>query len=162
MFKVKSFFKKNNDFIPASEFNEVISDPDYIEGAIEISQWSKKILTTENCDYVDQLWCYLVEGIEKVSKGLEFDTYLPDQPILISFKPNLVSKKVLITVKKDSENSISVEYDEFLNVMIEEAKDFFWHMKRLLSNYQTTYAQYAQYAQVEKDLKVVEKNLNKP
>ena len=155
MFKVKFFFKKNNVFIPASEFNEVISDPEYVEGAIEISQWNKKILTTENWDYVDQLWCYLIEGIEKVSKGMEFDTYLPDQPILIAFKPSLVSKKVLITVRKDSEKFITVEYDEFLNVMVEEAKNFFWHMKRLLPNYQNTYVQ------AEEDLKVIEKNLNK-
>lgn len=155
MVKVKSFFKKNNDFIPAAEFDDVISDPNYIEGAIEISQWNKKILTIENWDYVDQLWCYFVERIEKVSKGMEFDTYLPDRPLLISFKPNPVSKKVLVTVGKDSGNFISVEHNEFLNVMIKEAKEFFGHMKRLLPNYKHTYAQ------TEEDLKAVEKNLHK-
>lgn len=81
MFEIKSFFKKNNDFIPAAEFKDVISDPDYIEGAIEISQWNKKILTIENWDYVDQLWCYFVEGIEKVSKGIE-NNELNDEPKL--------------------------------------------------------------------------------
>ena len=38
MFEVKSFLKKNNDFIPISEFTDEISDPNYIEGAIEISK----------------------------------------------------------------------------------------------------------------------------
>ena len=155
MFEVKSFFRKNNDFIPISEFTAEISDPNYIEGAIEISKWGNKVLSIEDFDYVDQLWCYFVEGIEKVSKGMEFDTYLPDRPTLISFKPSLASQKVVITVGKDSKNFISVEYDEFLNVMIFKAKEFFWHMKRLLPNSQDTYAQ------IEKDLETVEKNLLK-
>ena len=38
MLKVKSYLKKDNDFIPISEFIDEISDPDYIEGAIEISK----------------------------------------------------------------------------------------------------------------------------
>ena len=86
---------------------------------------------------------------------MEFDTYLPDRPTLISFKPSLASQKVVITVGKDSKNFIIVEYDEFLNVMIFKAKEFFWHMKRLLPNSQDTYAQ------TEKDLETVEKNLLK-
>ena len=38
MFEVKSFFKKNNDFIPVSEFVDIIPDFEYIEGTIVISQ----------------------------------------------------------------------------------------------------------------------------
>ena len=37
MFEVKSYLKQENSFIPVSQFNNEISDSDYIEGAIEIS-----------------------------------------------------------------------------------------------------------------------------
>ena len=86
---------------------------------------------------------------------MEFDTYLPDQPTLISFKPNLASREVVITVGRDVENFISVKYDEFMIVMIKEAKDFFRHMKRLLPKSQSVYAQ------AEKDLEIVRRNWNK-
>lgn len=132
MFKVKSYLKQENRFIPVSEFNSEFSDPDYIEGAIEISSSGKKILTLENWDYVDQLWAYLVNGLIEVSKGTEFQTFLPDQPTRVYLKPDSNLRRVLITVGKNSNNSISVEYEEFMNVMIKEAKSFFEQMNQLL------------------------------
>lgn len=155
MFEVKSFFKKNNDFIPILEFTDEISDPNYIEGAIEISKWGNKVLSIEDFDYVDQLWCYFARGIKNVSQGKEFKTYLPDQPIEVFFKPDKNLKRVSISVIVDSENCIDVEYDEFLMVMINEAKDFFKHMKKLLP-----YSPATSYASAEKDLEVAEKNLH--
>lgn len=134
MFEVKSYLKQKNSFIPISEFNGEISAPDYIEGAIEISSYGKKILTLENWDYVDQLWAYFVDGLLEVSKGTEFKTFLPDQPTRVCLKPDSNLRRVLITVGKNSNNSISVEYKEFMNVMIKEAKSFFEQMNRLLSS----------------------------
>lgn len=154
MLEVKSFLKKDNKFIPVSDFFDLIPDPDYIEGAIEISKWNKKVLTTKNWDYVDELWSYFVEGIENVSKGKDFETYLPDQPTLVSFKHKSNSKQIVITVGKNENNSIYVEYNEFLTVMIEKAKEFFHHINRLLPNHQN------KYKQTIIDLEVVEKNLN--
>lgn len=153
MFEVKSFLKKDNKFIPVSEFSDIIPEHNYIEGAIEISKWGNKILSIENWDYVDQLWCYFARGIKNVSQGKEFKTYLPDRPIEVFFKPDLSSKKVDITVIVNSENTISVEYREFLTVMTKEAKEFFKYMKKLLPMSQET-----SYMSAEKDLEAVNKN----
>ena len=155
MLKVKSFLKRNDDFIPVSEFTDIILDPNYIEGAIEISKSGNTILSIENWDYVDQLWCYFARGVKNVSEGKQFKTYLPDQPIEVFFKPNNNLKRVFITVIVNSESRIDVEYDEFFTVMIKEAREFFKHMKKLLPNSPDT-----SYASAEKDLKVAEKNLN--
>ena len=70
---------------------------------------------------------------------MEFDTYLPDQPTLISFKPNLASREVVITVGRDVENFISVKYDEFMIVMIKEARLFFEKIVELLPERESSY-----------------------
>lgn len=134
MFEVKSYLKQKNSFIPVSEFNGKIPDPDYVEGAIEISFYEKKILSVKNWDYVDQLWAYFVNGLIEVSKGIEFKTFLPDQPTRVYLIPDSNLRKVVITVGNNSSNTISVEYEEFMNVMIEEAKSFFEKMNQLLSS----------------------------
>ena len=154
MFEAKSFLKKDNNFIPVSEFNDIIPDYNYIEGAIEISKWGNQILSIENWDYVDQLWCYFARGIKNVSQGKEFKTYLPDQPIEVCFKPDLRLKKVKLIVVVDFENCLTVEYEEFLTVMTKEARDFFKHMKKLLPDSPET-----SYTSAEKDLDVAEKKL---
>ena len=132
MFEVKSYLKQENSFIPVSQFNNEISDPDYIEGAIEISLHKKKILTLKNWDYVDQLWAYFVNGLIEISRGIEFKTFLPDQPTRVYFKPDSNLKIVSVTVGKDPTNTISVDCEEFMNVMTEEAIRFFKKMNELL------------------------------
>lgn len=85
MLSVKSFLRKNDNFVPVSDFIGGIPDSDYIEGAIEILVQQKGLLTLEDWDYVDQLWCYFVGGLFEVVEGKEFETYLPEQPLKVVF-----------------------------------------------------------------------------
>ena len=107
-------------------------------------------MSVEHWDYVDQLWGYFLQGVENVLKGLEFETFLPDQPIKVSFKPDLRSKIVLITVGREKK-SICVEYDKFVIVMIKEARKFFEKL-----NYLSLYP----YNQELKDIDSLEKVYN--
>ena len=151
MLKVNSYIKDRDSFIPVSTFNGKIFDPRYIEGAIEIKYQNKIILPTEAWDYVDTLWSYFVNGLEEVIIGKQFETYLPDQPIQIIFKPDSSLQNISIEVGEPINKKANVKYDEFITVMLKEAKIFFQHMNILLSNYQVSYAQELE------DLRVIEK-----
>lgn len=139
MFKVKSFFKAKDKFISIQDFDGAIEDPNYIEGAIEISCSEKKILTLEDWDYVDQLWSYFVFGLVDVSEGKEFDTYLPDQPLKVVFKPVNNNQQVFIEVGNPVNLNAYVKYEEFISVMAREARLFFERIIELLPERKSSY-----------------------
>ena len=141
MLKVNSYIKDKDSFIPVSRFDGEISDPRYIEGAVEIKYQNKIILPIEAWDYVDTLWSYFISGLEEVITGNKFETYLPDQPILITFKPDSNFQNISIEVGEPINQKANVEYDDFLCMMLKEAKIFFRQMNILLSNYQVSYTQ---------------------
>lgn len=139
MFKAQSFFKARDKFILIQDFDETIENPNYIEGAIEISYLEKKILTSEEWDYVDQLWSYFVFGLVDVSEGKEFDTYFPDQPLKVVFKPTNGCQYVFIEVGNPVNTSAYVQYEEFIDVMTKEARLFFKKIIELLPERKTSY-----------------------
>lgn len=151
MLKVNSYIKDKDNFIPVSIFDGKIFAPRYIEGAIEIKYQNKIILPTEAWDYVDTLWSYFVNGLEEVITGNEFETYFPDQPIQIMFKPDSNLQNISIEVGEPINQKANVKYDEFCCVMLKEAKIFFQRMNILLPNNQVSYSQELE------DLRLIEK-----
>jgi hypothetical protein len=140
MFEVQSFLRANGNFIPVSDFTTEISDTDYIEGAIEIYFCGKGLLTRNHWDYVDQLWAYFVDGLFEVAAGKEFSTYLPDQPIKVTFKPDRHRMRVTLeVVDRDGTRTASVEYNEFIRVMTTQGKAFFNQMAKLVPASRTSY-----------------------
>ena len=144
MLLVKSFLRKNDNFVPVSDFIGGIPDSDYIEGAIEIFVQQKGLLTLEAWDYVDQLWCYFVDGLFEVVEGKEFETYLPDQPLKVVFRPDRYKRRVTIEVGDDETRSASVEYGEFMHMMTEEGIAFFHRLAELVPGSRTFYKEMAQ------------------
>src|SRR5688500_17838192 len=67
MVAIKSLLKVADDLVPVEEFVGPIVDQNYIEGGIELSVENVRMLAREQVDYVDQLWAYLVEGLEEVA-----------------------------------------------------------------------------------------------
>ena len=126
---VKTYLKDSEQFIPYSEFENEIKDPDYIEGAIELSVEGVPLLTLDLWDYVDQLWAYIVQGLQDVAAGQEFFTHFPDQPIELKIIP--VNEKLWkIKVKVDEEVSVVANRGEFVSALSEEAKNFFEFLSR--------------------------------
>lgn len=141
MFSVRSFLKKNDEFVHVIDYTGVIEDPDYIEGAIEIQLNDKFLLDCNSWDYVDQLWAYFVDGLVEVANGKEFLTYFPDQPIEVLFQPTQNNKQVNIKIKMNPEITLdgSVQYAEFMEVMTTAARTFFQQMAEIVPSLQDFY-----------------------
>ena len=135
---VKSYFKIDNEFVPIHEFTREFSDKNYVDGAITIAVDGQEILTFKHWDLVDQLWCYIAEGLGKVTKGQVFETYFPDQPLLLRFE--MVSPRCMrVTVGHDS---YDVDAKAFIFAMKRGAKEFFARMKELYPEASDTWDRY--------------------
>ena len=127
---INSYIKIGDDFINFFDFNGHIDDPDYIDGAMELSINGKKLIDKSMWDYIDALWSYLSEGLSVVYDGEEFKTNFPDQPIEVKFKPIHNNHNILVSVKcSSSEAKIVVDKKAFLSAMSNHAKKFFEHLE---------------------------------
>lgn len=124
-----SSLMKNEDgsFTPIQEWDGMISDPDYLEGALELTVNGVSLITPDMWDYIDQLWAYIFNTIEELtSKGSAW-TYFPDQPIKLEME-KVESGMVQISVsirpgKVDS--TTKTEEKKLLQRLLEEGERFF-------------------------------------
>ncbi|HIH2744423.1 hypothetical protein L3V59_25715 [Burkholderia aenigmatica] len=123
MIVAKTYLKIKEGFVDFCDFNGGIPDPEYVEGAVELSINGVEILTKAMWDCVDQLWAYLAEGVICVARGDDFKTYFPDQPIEISF--SVRSGKVIIAVIVHETVKVVVDQSEFVSGMKRLAVEFF-------------------------------------
>ncbi|WP_423393809.1 hypothetical protein [Burkholderia sp. LMG 21824] len=127
MIVAKTYLKIKRKFVNFYDFSGKIPDPDYIEGAIEISINGVEIFNKEMWDCVDQLWAYLAEGIVCVARGEGFKTYFQDQPIEVSF--DIQGSKVIVAVTVHETVKVVVDRSEFVSEMKRLAVEFFEGMK---------------------------------
>ncbi|MFD7831141.1 hypothetical protein [Kitasatospora sp. NPDC059803] len=87
MIEIETFLKTaDGEFVKVESCHTPPPDLDYIEGAIRISVDGIDIIGLRECDYVDQLWCYVAEMAAKLNLPGRVETYFPDQPIKLSFE----------------------------------------------------------------------------
>ncbi|MGY6241222.1 hypothetical protein [Burkholderia ambifaria] len=127
MISSKTYLKFKNKFVDFHTFDGKIKDPNYIEGAIELSVDGVVLLDRSMWDCVDQLWAYLTEGLVCVSRGEGFKTYFPDQPIEIKFDVRGGSVVVSVTVHETVK--VVVDRFEFVSEMKRFAIEFFECLK---------------------------------
>ncbi len=127
---VHSYLRQNDAFVSLESFKGKLPDVDYIEGAIELTVSGKRLITTEMWDYVDQLWAYLLEGIDRLKNGEAFTTYFPDQPIEVTFLP-VSGNRVEVSVVADTPNSIVTDKDNFVAAIEFAAKLFFTELAKI-------------------------------
>jgi hypothetical protein len=72
-------------FRPVQAGTAAPADPNYIEGAIELTVDGTTVIGTAEWDYVDQLWAYVADMLHTLKTGDEATTYFPDQPIRLTF-----------------------------------------------------------------------------
>jgi hypothetical protein len=87
MITIRSLIIVNDALVAMEDFAGPIRDQDYIEGAIELWVGSTCLLSREQVDLVDQLWCYLVDGLVDVVAGRSFSTFYPDMPVEVTLQP---------------------------------------------------------------------------
>lgn len=139
--KIQSFIKVGDSLVPVEEFSGPVPDVDYIEGAIELSIGGGLLLTRQQVDYTDQLWAYLIEGLEKLATGSEFTTYYPDIPVKIVLRP--CGDRVTISVDvrtKLVEASASLE--ELCCAMTSAGTRFFERLRQFVPDNRSMYDEY--------------------
>jgi hypothetical protein len=133
-----SFLKVKQRFVPVEEYPDELPDKNYIQGAICCRISDRDILTTEHWDLVDQLWCYILEGLAKVEHGAEYNSSFPDQPLRLRFRP-LSPHAVEITIGDDVQRFST---ESVVACLTQGAISFFGAMKRLAPEANDTWNRY--------------------
>jgi len=138
MVTIQSLLQVGDELVPLEELKSPVLDEEYIEGAIELSVDHKPILTRELADLVDQLWSYLLEGLEEVLAGRELTTSYPDMPVEIVLRPE--GKQVTIRVdRKKGIAEATLPIDDLRKAMVPAARQFFQHLRPFVNRRQGTY-----------------------
>lgn len=132
MLKITSFLRlPNGNFVKVKECKTRPIDPDYVEGAIEISVDGVEVVGKREWDYVDQLWAYIVDMMDSLRSSEVASTYYPDQPIKLEFACR--GPQVLITaVVGEKERRGRVDRAELERVVGDAGRLFFQRMAELL------------------------------
>lgn len=123
MINISTYLKIKDNFININDYNGLLKDTFYIEGAIELSIYNIKVIDIEMWDYVDQLWSYLIEALVKINKNQEAKINFPDQPIEMKFQP--INENVLIVINANESRKSFIKKDLFIRTMALHAQGFF-------------------------------------
>ena len=133
---VESYIKYGDRFVPIAEANAPVADPFYIEGALCISVNGQELLTLAHADLIDQLWLYVVDGLERLRRGELFETYFPDQPTKLSIRP-LGTQLLLLTVQAGiGDMSVQADRQDVLTALADGAHRFFSAFDRVEPNHE--------------------------
>ncbi|MFF4735064.1 hypothetical protein ACFY2W_04060 [Streptomyces sp. NPDC001262] len=134
MVEIETFLRHpDGRFSPVGSCQTPPGDPDYIEGAIRLVIDGMEILGVEEWDYVDQFWCYIAHMVAQLASESYAETYLPDQPIKLSFRR--VNSNILVVLKDDEETKkASTPAVEFLAAVRSAGLSFFDKMSQLSPN----------------------------
>jgi hypothetical protein len=91
MIDIKSYIGSINiqsgkKFTLVHEYDGKIKDCRHIDGAIELTVDGLVLISQDQWDFVDQLWIYIINGIECVMNKKDYTTHFPDSSINLSFK----------------------------------------------------------------------------
>src|SRR4051812_788481 len=124
MITVHSLLEVAGELVLVEDFTAPISDEDYIDGTIELLVEHKPVMSREQVDLVDQLWAYLIEGLEELAAGRVFSTGYPDMPVEIVLQR--LGDRVAITVDTGmSVAKATITFAELCAALIPAATLFF-------------------------------------
>ncbi|MGH1353413.1 MAG: hypothetical protein ACRBBN_21775 [Methyloligellaceae bacterium] len=140
MITVNSFLKNGKIFVPIETFNDRIKDPQYIEGAIELTVHNIRLIDMSMWDYIDQLWSYIAQGLNDIYNNNDFSTYFPDQPIKLSF--TLINTTQLqVELSCNKETVVIVSKEEFISEVSKAAKLFFRSLSEIVPENRSAYSE---------------------
>ena len=141
MIEVVSYLRTpDGQFVQVDDAVEAPVDPQYIEGAIEMSIDGIPILDKVMWDYVDQLWAYIADMVLALTQRGESSTYFPDQPIKLAFQKQGKSR-VLVTLRiNDETRTASIDSAELIKALREHGSAFFHKLSQLLPGNSVGYA----------------------
>ncbi len=128
---IKSLIRAGpHTFIPIEDFHDRLPRF-YVEGAVVLTVDGRILLDEGQWDLIDQLWCYLVEGIELLARGEDFETFFPDDPAWIRFRIDPGGAMATVSVKTNGVREARAPRDEWLAAFGEAAAHFFEQLDRL-------------------------------
>lgn len=119
--QVISYLKIDGHFVRVEECVGPLRDESYIEGAIECVIDGRSLLSLEHWDLVDQLWLYLLDGVESLQRGEAFECCFPDQPLLLRSTP-IAGNWVEVTI---GDRTQKFEQSRLVTLLVQGAIDFF-------------------------------------
>jgi len=133
LIEIQSFLRNSDgSFVPVGDATNPPRDIRHVEGAIELSIDGVVVLDKALWDDVDQLWAYIGDMVVVLRQRVEASTYLPDQPIKLTFK-RLAVGRVLISLENGSDRrSVATDESEFMDALIKHASFFFEKISRLI------------------------------
>ncbi|URZ08489.1 hypothetical protein [Clostridium felsineum] len=131
--KIGSLEKINEEwkkyFVEVSEKNTITQlsnklDLNYLGGAIYLKYGDEVILDFKLCDYVDQLWAYILNLVENFILTGESETLFPDQPAKIKFK-KISDEYMIMVLETNTRYTWTLPSKEFLITLLNESEMFF-------------------------------------
>lgn len=139
---IQSFLRKENEtLVPIQEWDDLITDHEYLEGALELTINGSPLISPVMWDYVDELWAYIITTLQKLVRDGSSHTYFPDQPIKLDMKktsPGMV--KISISSRSGKfNNSTQAQEDQLVLQLLNEGERFFLKMQELEPEDQNQY-----------------------
>lgn len=123
MIEVKSYLgsinvQQGSVFTLVEDYTESVKDPRHIDGAIELTIDGNPLIVKEQWDLIDQLWIYIVNGMESVVGGESYTSSFPDSPTKLSLKPTGTANLIEMTV---GDKTITHNLQELGNALLDGA-----------------------------------------
>ena len=132
--RIQSFLRKEDEtLVPIQEWDAVIADPDYLEGALDLTVNGVHLITPSMWDYVDQMWAYIFNVLEELTTHESAHVYFPDQPIRLEMEKTIPGMiKISISSRSGKfNNSVQVNEGRFARKILDEGEKFFLHMQKI-------------------------------
>ena len=130
MLKISTFIWDGRQLVPLSGFSGPVSDPLYVEGAIEITANGSVLFSKGMADLVDQLWAELINALEALAQYKAFASYFPDQAIRFEIAP-IDSSRWKWLVECHGITSAIFDGNQAMKVLLAEGLAFFEIMAKL-------------------------------
>jgi hypothetical protein len=136
-YEIRSLLFLNDQFMSIDDAS-AIPDKHYVTGAIVWRIGNKEILTERQADLVDQLWAYIINGLEVLKKEGSFETYFPDQALLLRFIA-VDGNRCIITV---GDRHFTINSSLMIKSLCQGARHFFTRMRALFPENETLWKDY--------------------
>lgn len=137
MILITTYLKINDKFVEFHEYKNTLNKVNYIEGALELTINGVVLIDKTMWDYIDQLWAYIVNGVESILNDQPFETYFPDQPIKLKVLPS--NEKIIFSVECDTEKKVVINRKYFIETMASSAIEFFDFLRKNNQSFDSDY-----------------------
>lgn len=139
MFEIHTFLQHHGMLVPLSNYMRDGGAIELIEGAIEMSVDNTSLLTRDDTDVMESMWDTLISGLPDIADGQAY--LMPSlSPSIktILFKPTIERERHTVTIevalRSGKARKATVAYDEFMLTTVTQARAYYRHMARILSN----------------------------